>query len=291
MIHEQNSSNVGLYLRDCRRAKAISLEEVAGSTKIRLVMLRQVENGDLNQIPPTYVKGFIRAYAEAVGADVKEAFRRFESSRTIDLRLEQAQAPAKASGSRFWPRLLAVVVLFVVLIASTLTIANRMQRPAPAPGPAQQGEQLRNELKPAGIVEPDSAAIAAAPSDVELSLEMPAADTPAAAGQDPAQLALPVPATHPESVGGATSQHVDQHLSSRQLVLHLTAIEQTWLRVTRDNGPPRELTLKVNEKVTLEAQQRFELLIGNAGGIRMKLNDEPERVAGAKGKVVKLVLP
>ena len=74
MDNEEKSPEFGRYLRNHRRSKGISLEVVSQKTKITLASLRQLEEEELDKLPaPTFVKGFIRAYAEVVGVDVNEA--------------------------------------------------------------------------------------------------------------------------------------------------------------------------------------------------------------------------
>jgi hypothetical protein len=75
------------------------------------------------------------------------------------------------------------------------------------------------------------------------------------------------------------------------LALAVLAGEETWLKVISDNQRPVEYLLKPGEKVTLEARRGFNLLIGNAAGLRLTLNGRPVRVPGKSGQVVTLQLP
>lgn len=93
------------------------------------------------------------------------------------------------------------------------------------------------------------------------------------------------------TVGAETEAVAGVQQPVQKLVLQLSAVERSWMKVTIDDGIPREFTLSQGEQITLEAQRRFDLLIGNAGGIRLKLNDGTARIAGPSGKVVRLRLP
>jgi cytoskeleton protein RodZ len=288
MKQEEKSSDVGLYLRNCRRAKGISIEEVANKTKIRVVMLRQVESGDLKKIPPVYVRGFIRAFAGAVGADAEEALRRYNSSYAITSRIEETQATPPKSTALFWPRLLAALLVLIGLIAATVIIANRMQhseQPASdnAPADLPRSENSRDETHTADVGTTGHANPAGAPSDASLEavIEAPAQTESEAQTTQDGQ----------DADGGETVAVADVQQPVQKLVLQLSAVERTWMKITSDDGIPREYTLSPDEQITLEAQRRFDLLIGNAGGIRLKLNDGPARIAGPSGKVVRLRLP
>ena len=77
MDNGKESLSFGRYLQAIRLEKNISLEQVAAQTRIGLGNLMLVEQEDHDQLPAAvFVKGFLRSYAAAVGADGDEAVRR-----------------------------------------------------------------------------------------------------------------------------------------------------------------------------------------------------------------------
>jgi len=74
-------------------------------------------------------------------------------------------------------------------------------------------------------------------------------------------------------------------------ILMVSATENTWFKVVTDQGIPAEYTLKAGEHLKLEARSTFNLLIGNAGGVKLNLNNKPVNVPGKRGEVVNLHLP
>ena len=57
-------------LRKTRMAKGLSLTEISRRTRIGILYLRHIEDGDFKALPPGfYARAFVRAYAEAVGVD------------------------------------------------------------------------------------------------------------------------------------------------------------------------------------------------------------------------------
>lgn len=67
---------VSLLLRQAREDRGMTLEDVARTTRIPLGTLAAIEDGDRSALPaPIYVRGFVRAFARAVGADPEEAIR------------------------------------------------------------------------------------------------------------------------------------------------------------------------------------------------------------------------
>jgi cytoskeletal protein RodZ len=61
---------IGSSLRDARARQGLELDELERRTKIRAKYLRALEDERFEQLPaPTYVKGFLRTYADALGLD------------------------------------------------------------------------------------------------------------------------------------------------------------------------------------------------------------------------------
>src|SRR3954454_10089965 len=59
---------IGQTLRETRMRNRVDITEVEAGTKIRAKYLRALENEEWELLPgPTYVKSFLRTYAEALG--------------------------------------------------------------------------------------------------------------------------------------------------------------------------------------------------------------------------------
>ena len=59
-----------------REARGVSLEALSEATRIRLPVLRALEQRDLGRLPPAvYVKGYLRACAAFLGVDAQELIR------------------------------------------------------------------------------------------------------------------------------------------------------------------------------------------------------------------------
>src|ERR671926_1427160 len=64
--------DIGSTLREARMHARIDISEIETETKIRAKYLRALENEEWNLLPgTTYVKSFLRTYAEALGLDAK----------------------------------------------------------------------------------------------------------------------------------------------------------------------------------------------------------------------------
>lgn len=111
---------VGKILKDARRERFLSLDEVERHTKIRKELLEALESDNYDKLPPaTFVQGFIKNYGKYLGLDVAKLlaiFRRdFEASRHPDLVLESFAKPLKENKVFMTPaRLFGTVVVLVV---------------------------------------------------------------------------------------------------------------------------------------------------------------------------------
>ncbi len=73
---------LGQYLQQMREARGISREEISRLTRISLLYIVALEDGDYHALPPDiYVRGFIKSYGDILGADIEELLSRYESER------------------------------------------------------------------------------------------------------------------------------------------------------------------------------------------------------------------
>lgn len=65
-------------LKELRKERGIDLEEIHSRTKISVGTLKAIEDGQFSQLPHTYIRLFVRAYALEIGADADDTLRRLE---------------------------------------------------------------------------------------------------------------------------------------------------------------------------------------------------------------------
>src|SRR5690349_11225037 len=93
-------AEIGATLREARMRARIDISEVEAQTKIRAKYLRALENEEWDLLPgPTYVKSFLRTYAEALDLDAKllvdEYKLRHERLSEVELQPINAAAPGR----------------------------------------------------------------------------------------------------------------------------------------------------------------------------------------------------
>jgi transcriptional regulator with XRE-family HTH domain len=74
-----DTTTLGAYLRAERERRDLSLRTISESTKVSLPLLEGLESDDISRWPGgIFRRAFVRTYAEAVGLDPDDVFRRFE---------------------------------------------------------------------------------------------------------------------------------------------------------------------------------------------------------------------
>ena len=171
--------DIGAMLREARMRERIDISEIEAQTKIRAKYLRALENEEWNLLPgPTYVKTFLRTYADALGIDGKMIVDEYKANHERPSELElQPIVPAAARdrdrrrmGRPRLPRgATAVLVVIGVLVAiailgltggstskPTTTTTNRVAPPAGAPAPRKAvpavPKRIALQLIPTGTV-------------------------------------------------------------------------------------------------------------------------------------------
>ncbi len=139
MESDKESLSFGRYLQAVRLEKKISLEQVSQQTRIGLGNLLLIEQEDFEQLPAeVYVKGFLRSYAKAVGADGDEVIRRYESRLDVAQKIAESEASSKKLAHGIWRKLLVSLVLLISIIGLS-TLAVVLYRHAPdADKPVEQ---------------------------------------------------------------------------------------------------------------------------------------------------------
>jgi transcriptional regulator with XRE-family HTH domain len=184
----------GSYIRNAREARLLTLEAVAAKTRVNAQLWRDLEANDLNRWPKheVYRRGFLRAYANAVGLPAEEVLAQFArqfAGAPVVTAAEPAPRPApavkRAPRSAALPRLkqfgTRVVLPLGLLIAmvelavhyrrasAALPIqpmvtarAVRAQPPSPEPPPADDAPIVEPAPKPVLKTVPKPVEMAAA---------------------------------------------------------------------------------------------------------------------------------
>jgi cytoskeleton protein RodZ len=123
--------NIGDTLREARMRQHLDIADVESRTKIRAKYLRALENEEFGMLPgPTFVKTFLRTYAEALGLDPQvlvEEYRATYESREESEQLQPLGPTAVARERRRGPGpprgpWVAIGLAVVVVVGALLLI-------------------------------------------------------------------------------------------------------------------------------------------------------------------------
>jgi cytoskeleton protein RodZ len=96
-------AEIGATLRTARMGARIDVSEIEAQTKIRAKYLRALENEEWDLLPgPTFVRSFLRTYAQALGLDDKALVEeyRLNYERPSEAALEPIVSTPRSSSSR-----------------------------------------------------------------------------------------------------------------------------------------------------------------------------------------------
>ncbi len=246
-------ADFGSSLKKAREAKGISLDKIAGETRISTRFLRAIEEEEFQVLPGgVFNRGFVRTYAERVGLDPDQAVAEYE--RLLEYR-EPSEPPPPVEGgaaSKIERHLYAAAAGALVLLIAIFYIVTSSNDTT--------GEQ------PSPAVSTTAPATPPAPPASSDAVQPP---SPAAA---PAAAQAPLPPVKPLSI-------------------EMAAHEKTWILLTTDGKTVTELLMEPGTTQRFTANKSIDITIGNAGGLTLKVNDKPTRQPlGRSGQVRQFVI-
>ena len=298
---------VGAYLRDMRERRGVSLDEISRQTRVPSRYLEALEGNRLAELPaPVFVRGFVRAYCQALGEPAEQALAR------LDTRGGPAAAPpppapsarngpsaqaARTAEARSRTRA-AVLVSFALLVVLGVALVSLTMVVRP-----------RDERRPAeAVAQPDVSGVEQASPGPVPGVEVPPASPvgattaapppPATAAPPPPPKVTPAPSVSPAPAPPVSAPapvvSVGQSTSGVETVYRLVArtTEATWLRVRTEDGRTTEETVPAGAVREWVSNRPFVLTVGNAGGVVLELNGTELPPLGASGAVIsRLVVP
>lgn len=314
--------SLGNYLRRERELQHVSLQDISAATKIQLRFLKALENDAYDQLPPApFVVGFLRAYAQYLALDPEEIVAVYhahygtpdESERQRFAEPVQPSQPSWQFGRKGWS---FVLVILVIVVASIWGLSREGQDIAPVASvvPAiveQKPEEALStqtrlpvntnalqspitEASPEPVVEAVAAQGPIAPppqDDVQMAAaSMTDPEVVIGDGTRPNQLQSASAPTAPETTQPETPSPEEVYSSGTALsllMLQVTALEDTWLRVEIDGEQRHTLLLVAGKSIEWEADERFMLTVGNAHGTRLVLNGRDVSLPSTRNNVVR----
>jgi cytoskeleton protein RodZ len=151
--------SIGETLREARMRQRLDIADVEDRTKIRAKYLRALENEEFGMLPgPTFVKTFLRTYAEMLGLDPHVLVEEYRAGFEREDEIEQPLGPPGVAGRdrRRGPRigpgslvLLVLVAIVAALVAIGLASDDDGGEQASAPDTTRSETKAQPAPKPA----------------------------------------------------------------------------------------------------------------------------------------------
>lgn len=237
---------MGAYLRAARRRRRISLERAAEETRIRPDFIMRMESDEFDFLAPTYVRGFLKAYARYLRTDpdplLMEFDRRFGTGRSEATQIVAFEKHAKQNRAASGPRLnnwgVAAIIALVAIVG--LGILGIVQ--------GEDGEPASDRQ------------VADAPDDDEST-----------------EPATPSPSPTPEASPSPTPEEDDAIAFTDGISLEIVATEaDCWVLASEDGVQvnPAGDTIVQGDSLLLEAQEQLFVRLGYPAGVELIVNGQ-----------------
>jgi len=274
-------------LKKTREEKGLTLDEISKTLLIKKPVISAIESGDWEGLPPpVYVKGYVSQYAALLNVvDALEAeMARPESPPPAEAQRVQAKERHEGTPKGWTAKSkIATAVVVAVVAVAFIVFLNLPKRSTVAP-PAQEVESAPQPVQTTPGTE--------APQAVEQpkTNEQPVEASPPAARPSPAPIKASPPPARPSLPAAEQPEQAAKPFSEPKK-LTIACQETTWMKIVIDGQEEKEFMLKPEEVVTIEAKDNFDLLIGNAGGVKLLLNGKDTGFSGEDGEVKHIRLP
>jgi cytoskeleton protein RodZ len=293
--------NAGASWKARRESMGKSIEDAGQALRISQRYLRGIEEGNYEGWPEkVFSAGFIRSYAKYLSMDPGPVLAEYESTQGPPIPEETEATPTprpewlereREKGSRKTTYVAAAGVVLLLGVVLAFLSMDRTERPEP-PVPAAAvpaAPAADNAAAAAGAAAPgaDNAARgAAAPEKAAADNAATAAKTaPAAPADNAATAAKAAPAAPAGARPGTVSAVGGEGALTGPFQLFLEASEHTWVMYSFDDSEPIDVTLYMGDKISIQAEKRIDLKIGNAGGVVGTLNGQRLPPFGESGEV------
>ena len=284
---------LGEYLKNRRLSRDITLEEVAKVTKIRKAILKAIEDNSHDLLPHrVFTQGFIKIYASYLELDESEVLKRYQD----DLEGTQINGAKGESESQkppkkvlFATKNLVLVAVFVLALAFWFFVLPQGEKEVFVPKSSQQ----KSVSKPAEsfpVVSPITSEEKGEESvdDEERKLEILEEGKEERDVEEVEEIEEIKEIEEIEEIG--EGEEVEK-VEVEEKLLKVVSNEITWIEFRLDNDEPFEVLLRSGESFKVKAHEKFNLRIGNAGGVELFLNGEALGNPGKRGEVVDITLP
>jgi len=286
----------GERLAEARRAKQISVLEIAKELHVEEAKIRALENNEFDELgAPVFAKGHLKKYSQLVGVDnddVLADYYRLTRSQEMPPVIVKRQKPKRELTPGPW--ISAIAVVLVLALAYWLLVERPFAPPPPptATMPAATESTPPPETAQSGVEEPSESD---APDEEPVLAEEPAGDTSVdeVRPQPPADEAAEVTTGIEQRTQPVVEAISPPAAGSDDVRLSVTFLGDCWTEITDASG--RRLFFQLGRSgrtVNVSGPGPLSVLFGDAGNVDIRVNGEDFTIpaAGRRGRTARLTI-
>ncbi len=295
--------SVALDLKSEREKRKISLAQISAETRIGLRHLQSLEEGRFGDLPGgLYNRAFLKAYCESINLDPTEILERYETQLALAQPEKSTRYMAPLPEQGTFSSLGPIVIWSILLLASAAGIywsrgwiSDLFSPYFPDKSPVA-GLDHSAPSEPASIRESAISESVEPASGQAAETEYPESEAPSLETLSPGpEVESPASMESEGSTAGLkvvrdTESAVPDTAAAAKLRLEISATEQCWVSIDRDGIPSIRKLMEPGETQTILAEENVRILLGNAGGVQMKINGKPAKPLGNPGEVIRITI-
>ena len=249
-------------LKKHRESQGITLDQIADKTKINKNTLKAFESGNFSKLPQTYVRLFLKAYAQEINLDPQKIIKQYEEytgesfetpisptltpEDNIAVTHKNSIAPAAKKHNIAAITTILVILIFLISILKQVLIEEEKQN-LPAVPPAIQQIPLSDQTT----------------------------DTVTIAEEENVEQTAPI---------------ITPEIPQPLLTLSMTTSDTCWVRVITDGADASEANYIPNISREWKAREKFDIRIGRPSKVRLYLNNRELGPFGTAGIPTRLII-
>jgi cytoskeleton protein RodZ len=294
----ERRAEFGKELTELRSGKGVSLDEMASAIKVRRELLKALEEGRFEALPPTvFVEGYLKAFAHHLETEPTPLLARY---RSLCGGAPQPKAPPVVappvedeSGGAGWLKWILLVLVLAVAGYGAYYLTGRMEPDGNAEAPARLAAHPREPDVPATVQQEAQAAPQENPPPNEPSAGEAIAQQVPEGGEAVPQEGLPAgpAAAVPDAAPKPAEPTTQPPPAAPAGDLVLTASGPCWCEIWSDGRRVLYKNVSSGERLAFDGST-FRVSLGNAGGVELVYKGQRVPLPQGQGTVVKdLTIP
>lgn len=270
---------LGALLREARERQGITLEQVEKVTRIRRVFLEALEEERFADLPgEAYAKGFVRNYALFLGLNPEEALAAYRATAGVSPKVKTRRVLDRPLAQRP-PRNMGAAIFLFAMVALALGLAGWY---------VYSRFYLGTDPLPALKVakSPTAAPVRVVTLTPALSptpFQVPTTAQPTATATETATL---TPSAYPTETPTATPTPSPTPMPITGVRVEVEVVAKTYVEVELDGKKAFVGILEEGDSRVWSAEREFWMRVGNAAGLRLRVNGVEVGPLGKEGEVL-----